>query len=138
MPAHTACSFLRWLNMEYMIGDMRFSIKHSAPLGVALALLAVAVAAGAARMTRDTLVLRAELAAAERRRAEIAEKKRDLARRLEEQDALEYAEYRAKATLNLKHPDEEVVVVVPDAAPAAVPPPAGLWQRFRDLLSKIF
>lgn len=89
-------------------------------------------------MTRETLVLRSELRDARKRLEEIAQEKGELARRLEEQDRPEAVEYRAKATLNLKRPEEEVVVVVPEERPAAVVPSPGVWRRVRDFFGEMF
>lgn len=117
---------------------MRLPIKHSLGLTILLVCVAAATAAGAARMTRTTLLLRAEVRDAEERLARTREKKQELSRRIAEEDVPEAVEYQAKAKMNLKNPGEEVVVVVPETPPVPESEPAGWRRRVKDFFAKIF
>lgn len=113
----------------YSIGYMFARIKNSLALNVLLLIAAGAVGIGAVRMARQTLALRAELAAAEARLEEVKRGQAELAARLAELDTPEAVEREAKAKLNLKKPGEEVVVVVPPEAPAGPQPPSPTWRQ---------
>ena len=117
---------------------MRLPFKRSIPVNVLLAVVAAAVAVGATRMTRATLALRREVREQEIYAEALGERKAELLRRLEEQDAPETVEYQAKATMNLKNPGEEVVVVVPDARSATSADRNTFWERVKDFFAKIF
>lgn len=113
-------------------------IKYALPVNILLLLAASVVGVGAVRMTRATLSLRAEVRKSEARLEAIAARKHEIARRLDEQDAPEAVEYQAKATMNLKNPGEEVIVVVPEEEGTGVLEPSGFWQRISDFFSRIF
>lgn len=118
---------------------MRLPIKHSWPVSLALLLAASVIGVGAVRMTRATLALRAEVREAEAHLTAIAARKRDLSRRLAEQDAPEKVEYHAKAQLNLKNPGEEVVVVVaaPEKSNISGLAKSGVWEGVKNFLRRL-
>ena len=112
-----------------MIPDMWPRIKHSFWANALLALAAVAVAVGAARLWGETVALVRERdgarAAAERLVGERAENNR----RLAEYDTAAAVEREAKARLNLKKPGEVVVVAVEVARMSATSSPSAWWRR---------
>ena len=114
-------------------------IKNSLWANAALALAALAVLGGGARMARDAASLARERNEAAAKAAALAEQKTEYLRRVAEYDTREAVEYQAKARLNLKKPGE-VVVVVPEPIKKdqQASPSSGLLRMIRDFFAKIF
>ncbi len=112
-------------------------LKNSLLFNVALFILVLLIGAGAYRIVRQAYWVSQEARETEKKIEKLVKKKQELEAYLAELETAEAVRREAKERLNLKLPEETVVVVVPEKKDLPTLPSPNFWERVKLFLGSI-